>query len=118
MEHRGMTGALARSKLGPWTGLFTGAVAWFVDQQAGSGGDEWDCHFATPAWILGLAVVCGIVCALGGWTSWRARREAPEGQSAKARQVGGIVGAGAAAVFGLAIGFQTLAGLIVPACFR
>jgi hypothetical protein len=101
----------------PWAGLFAGAAGWFVHQQAGANANYWDCRWGGPLWTLGLALVCGAVVAAGGWLSWTSQRSLGEDATAT-RRFSGLVGAATAAIFLMAIAFQTLAGLIVPSCHR
>jgi uncharacterized membrane protein len=106
-----------RSALTPWAGVFLGAAAWFIHQQAGSGGDYWDCHLTGPFWSIGVGIVCGAIAVIGGVISWGSRRSAGEDRS-ETRRFSGIVGAASAGIFLMAILFQILASLIVPACAR
>jgi hypothetical protein len=102
----------------PWAGLFLGAAAWFLHHQAGSDANYWDCKVGGAGFTIGLGVACAVVAAGGGLISWRARK-LPEGPAAEQnRQFAAMVGAAGAAIFLLAIAFQTLAGALVPACLR
>lgn len=104
----------------PWAGLFLGAGGWFAHHQIASSIIDWDCTLGGPMLTVGLGAVFGVAAAAGGLVSWRAHRSlraAPRGPP-HTRSVGGAIGAGAAAVFLLAIFFQALAGVIVPACHR
>jgi hypothetical protein len=112
-----MTARAMRSALTPWAGLFLGAASWFLDQQAGAGANYWDCKLGGPLMLVSLAVVCGVVTIAGGLISWRARRIAGDDQ-AGTRRFSGVVGAASAGIFLLAIVFDTIASLIVPACAR
>jgi hypothetical protein len=99
----------------PWAGLFAGAAGWFIHQQGGANANYWDCRFGGPLWTLALGLVCGLVVIAGGWLSWASRRAAGEDAPAT-RRFSGLVGAATAAIFLMAIAFQTLASLIVPSC--
>jgi hypothetical protein len=115
-----MTGELDRGALAPWAGLFLGAAAWFGQHQTASDIIYWDCRLGGPLLTAGTALVAALVTAAGGWISWRAhaaRRGAVE-PPAHNRSVSGMIGAGSAGVFLLAIAFQGLAGVIVPVCHR
>ncbi|MCW2573919.1 MAG: hypothetical protein JWO88_3977 [Frankiales bacterium] len=112
-----MSPRLARSAWTPWAGLFAGATGWFIHQQAGAGANYWDCRFGGPLWTLLLTLACAALVAIGGWVSWTSQRTAGEDTSAT-RRFSGLVGASTAAIFLMAIGFQTLASLIVPSCLR
>jgi hypothetical protein len=101
----------------PWTGLFVGAAAWFAQHQAGSDVNFWDCRTGDGAFVVAVGVACTFATAAGGWVSWQAARP-PEADLAQNRGFARIVGALGAAIFLLAIAFQTLAGVLVPACHR
>ena len=110
----------ASSALAPWAGLFLGAAGWFAHHQIASSLIDWDCTLGGPLLTLGLGLVCGLVIAAGGLISWRVHRRlaaAPQ-DAPHNRNVSGMIGAGAAAVFLLAVVFQALSGVIVPACHR
>ena len=106
---------LDRHALRPWAGLFLGAAAWFVHHQAGSDTIYWDCQLGGPLLTAGLGLVCGLVTAVGGVVSWRARKETVG--VGNNRAFAGVVGAACAGIFLLTILFQSLIGFIVPACF-
>ena len=112
-----MTPQAKRSAWAPWAGLFAGAAGWFTHQTLGADANYWDCRLGGPVWAVALGLACAAVAALGGWTSWRARGTVGEDR-VETRDFSGLVGAATAAIFLLAIAFQTLAGLIVPACHR
>jgi hypothetical protein len=112
-----MTGRLQASALTPWAGLFLGAAAWFAHQQIGSAANIWNCRAAGGAFIVGVGLVCGLVALGGGLVSWMAH--VPQDDEARQnRNFARIVGMTGAGVFLLAIAFQTLAGVLVPACHR
>lgn len=114
-----MNAWIQRSTLAPWSGLFLGAAAWFAQHQAGSDLIYWDCRLGTPLLTAGLGLVCGLVTIVGGLLSWRAHRAMHSGEGVvQNRRVAGIIGAGAAGIFLLAIFFQSLIGFIVPTCLR
>jgi hypothetical protein len=108
---------LRASPLAPWAGFFVGMVAWFVHHQLGSDANFWDCHTGSGPFVVATGVVCGLVVIGGGLVSWWA--VAPDtGAEAQNRRFARAVGLAAAVVFLLAIAFQTLAGVLVPACHR
>jgi hypothetical protein len=104
----------------PWAGLLVGAAAWFAHHQSASSTIYWDCRLGGPLLTAGLGLLFGLATVAGGLLSWRVHRRcaAAEDPSAHNRSVAGMIGAGSAAVFLLAIVFQGLSGLIVPACHR
>ena len=108
---------LAASSFGPWAGLFVGAFAWFLHHQVGSDANNWDCHRANGAFVVGVGLVCALLALAGGLLSWVAR-PGEGADHAHARVFARIVWIAAAASFLLTISFQTLAGLLVPACLR
>ncbi|MDB5444747.1 MAG: hypothetical protein JWQ97_64 [Phenylobacterium sp.] len=115
-----MTGQIDRHALAPWAGLFLGAAAWFAHHQGASDLIYWDCRLGGPLLTAGTGLVAGLVTAAGGLISWRTHTAIRRAAEAPAhnRSVAGMIGAGSAAVFLLAIVFQSLAGVIVPACHR
>lgn len=102
----------------PWAGLLMGAAAWFAHHQAGSEVNYWDCRAGGPGFVIALGVACAATAVIGGMISWRARRRTEGVATAQNRQFAAMVGTAGAAVFLLAITFQTLAGALVPACLR
>ena len=111
-----MTGRAQSSALTPWAGLFLGAAAWFAHHQIGSDANIWNCHAAGGALVVGVGVACGLVTLGGGVVSWMAQVQHGDGR--QNRVFARIVGMTAAGIFLLAIAFQTLAGVLVPACHR
>ena len=105
------------SRVRPWSGLILGATGWFLDHQLGADLIFHDCRRGGPWLSGGLAIICGLLVVAGGAMSWTASRHAnlPTNQN---REFSGLVAAGAAALFLLAILLQTFAGFIVPACHR
>ena len=115
-----MTGQIDRHPLAPWAGLFLGAAAWIGHQQSAAAAIFWDCRLGGPLLTGGLGLLFGLIAALGGAVSWRAHKAASRAEDAPAhnRSVAGMIGAGAAGMFLLAIAFQSLTGFVVPACHR
>ena len=112
-----MSAPFRTSAVAPWTGLFVGAAAWFADHQIGSDGDYWDCKTLSGPYTVAVGVVCIAIAAAGGIASWRLRPEA-QAEEAQSRTFARIIGAGAAAIFVLAIAFGTWAGVLLPGCHR
>ena len=111
-----MTG-LRASPWTPWTGLFVGALAWFADQQISSAGDAWDCHVLGGPFVVAVGLVCIALTAAGGLASWGLRPQAPD-KDLQNRTFARMIGAGAAAIFILAIAFGTWAAVLLPGCQR
>jgi hypothetical protein len=108
---------LQTSALAPWAGLLLGAAAWFAHHQIGADSNIWDCRSAGGAFTIVVGLICGAITLGGGLISWVA--QAPEdGETRQNRGFARIVGMTGAAIFLLAIGLQTLAGVLVPACHR
>jgi hypothetical protein len=112
-----MSRPLRVSAWAPWAGMFAGAAGWFAHQTFGADANYWDCRFGGALWAVLLALACAAVAAAGGWISWTSRTSGGE-DTDETRRFSGVVGAATAAIFLMAIAFQTLAGLIVPACAR
>jgi hypothetical protein len=112
-----MSRPLRYSAWSPWAGLFAGAAGWFAHQTFGADANYWDCRLGGPLWAGGLGLACAALVAAGGWMSWISRLSGGE-DTPETRRFSGLVGAATAAIFLMAIAFQTLAGLIVPACAR
>jgi hypothetical protein len=111
-----MSGRLRTSPWTPWIGLLVGALAWFADQQISSAGDQWDCHALGGPFAVAVGLVCIAVTAAAGLASWRLRP--PLEAEPPNRTFARMVGAGAAAIFILAIAFGTWAGVVLPGCLR
>jgi hypothetical protein len=101
----------------PWIGLYLGVMGWFVDHQVGSDTIFHDCSKGGPQLTVGVGVACGLVVALGGGLSWTAGPASADA-SGQNRRFASLVGAGSAGLFLLAIIFQSMPGVILPACQR
>ncbi|MBC6982561.1 hypothetical protein [Caulobacter sp. 17J80-11] len=112
-----MTGPTWRTRLAPWAGLFAGPLAWWLHQQGMGALTFFDCDASTLATLLTGLVALLAVAAAGAWSWGAAARERLE-PARDVRRFAGLVSAGAAVVFGLAIAFQTLAGALIPECAR
>ncbi|MGE5537719.1 MAG: hypothetical protein ACM30I_03815 [Gemmatimonas sp.] len=101
-----------------WSGLFAGSAAWFTAQQAGA----WKV-FAECAdhrlWVIAINVIALAVALAGAALSWRVRR-VPDvtGLSAERLNFTGVLCAGIAVVFAMAIVLQGMAGMILSGCER
>ena len=111
---------LSASPLAPWAGLFLGAPAWFGQQQIATSTIYWDCRLGGPLLTAGLGAVAAAMAIAGGLVSWRIHKRlaaAPQ-EGPHSRSVAGVIGAGSAGVFLLAIFFQARSCVIVPPCNR
>jgi hypothetical protein len=112
-----MSTALQRSAITPWTGLGAGALAWIIDHQVGSWLSLGYCHMAGPWLTGGLGAVCIILILIGAGLTWSARRTDDHARGRpETRRFAVAVSMAGAALFGLAILYQSLPGFIVPAC--
>jgi hypothetical protein len=101
-------------------GLFAGAAAWALHQQAGyilAGGL---CRGTGPS-VLVLDVAVAAILAVGAWVSWMALRRRPgparDGPEAiRPRQFMATVALMGAALFGFAIALQIAAWLFLAPC--
>jgi uncharacterized membrane protein YbjE (DUF340 family) len=97
------------------SGLILGPVAWVTNQQVTSELTYAKCEAVSST----LVVVCGVVCACvaiaGLGLSWSARHRAPADSTTSFIAT---LGALAAAMFLLVIIAGTIAGLLLPGCFR
>jgi hypothetical protein len=99
----------------PWTGLFAGAAAWAVHHQLGADANMWSCTRANGAFAIATGLICLALAGAGGLVSWQSTTNDPASQYHRFARAVGLM---AAALFILALLFQTLAGAIVPACLR
>jgi hypothetical protein len=112
-----MNTRLQTSVLAPWAGLFLGAFGWFLHHQTASDANYFDCRQADGVFAVWTGILCAVIVAGGGLISWLAGRGQGDGRGQNHR-FGRLVGMAASAIFLLAVGFQTLAGVLVPACHR
>ncbi len=108
----------ALAALAPWAGLLTAPVAWYAHQQGSGGLVYFRCAASQPSINLLAGLVALAVTAAAGawsWTAWKRGSAAP---AMDLTRFTALVSVLAAAVFCLAIGFQTLAGLLIPSCAR
>lgn len=99
----------------PWSGLIGAFAGWALTHQVGSNTNFDRCHSTPllPMALLGLAGIAVIVT--GGWFSWTLYRRGP-GESGPRRFISGVA-MGAAAIFTMALVWQTLSSFIIPPCF-
>ncbi len=101
-----------------WTALAGPALAWFVSQQLGGQMARLACHAAGSALGPLASALALVVCAVAAALAWPFASAAGEDRRARADAFLAGLALGGAAVFALAIVFQSLATLIVPSCAR
>ena len=106
---------MQRSRWTPWIGLVAPPVAWAIHHQVGSDLVFYDCRLGAAALVAGVGLSLGLISAASGWISWSSRRD---GQGMEVRTLAAYIGAMSGAIFCLALAFQTLATLLLPACHR
>jgi len=65
-------------RFGKWAGLFSGSMAWGLEQQILSTTAYTSCPPGANVLATTVAVVCALVAIAGGLLSWRAMRALPE----------------------------------------
>lgn len=105
-----------RSRL--WIGFFAPGFAWFAFQQGLGAVERVACGHAGPPYgvLVGLAAL--LICLAAAQTARRDRGRRAETEAAPASRFIRRVTIGMAAIFGLAIAYQTAAVLLVPSCVR
>lgn len=108
-----MSAARATARIRLWICLFAPGLVWFVFQQGLGYLVRADCaHAGPPGLATGAAAL--LVCLAAGLAAEADRRR----ESAGLRSFLARLAIGLAAIFGLAIAFQTAAMLLVPPCAR
>jgi hypothetical protein len=102
----------------PWCAWIGGLLGWSVAQQFGSSAVQLDCRHAAASTLISGALGAAVVLlgAMASWPVWRAKADlAKPGGGTR----GFLAGTGllAAAIFLLAILFQTVSSFIIPRCF-
>jgi hypothetical protein len=108
---------LARSWIGPWAGLLAGMSGAGIQHQLLSDMLHFDCRRggAMPGLLVGAAALALI--ATGAWVSWRCAKDAaPRAASGATRRFVAHMGLMGAALFALLVCWQSLSGLVLPAC--
>jgi hypothetical protein len=98
----------------PWAGLVVATLAAGIVHQFGSEGVFDDCTLISPMPLLIVCVVGLVACVAAGWVSWTVARNPSEGP---ARKVAGVISAGMAALFVVAILLPMIAAVVLPPCF-
>jgi hypothetical protein len=104
---------LRHSPLAPWLGLTAPPVAWALHHQIGSDLIFHDCRLGeTPLFIV-LGAFMALICLASAVISWESR---PSTLGMGVRAFAAYLGTMTGALFFLALTFQTLATLMLPAC--
>jgi len=98
----------------PWAGLIGGALGWVLSHQIGSTLIQDQCRAGGPLTMALLGLLGLAIAAIGAFFSWRLWRRQDEAQATRTFLAG--LGLLAAALFSVAILFQTIAGFIIPRC--
>jgi hypothetical protein len=110
-----MRAHMQRSRWTPWIGLFAPPIAWAIHHQVGSDLVSYDCRIGETPLIALVGGVMALIALASGLISWISRRDGPR---AEIRTFAAYLGAMSGAVFFLALVFQTMATLMLPACQR
>lgn len=110
--------AVIGERMAPWWGFIAGPLVWWVHQRGIADWAYFECHaggltLRVVAWIVAAAVL--LLAAFPAWRLWRGW---PGRAEPDTRRFLALLSLGMAAIFLLAITFQTLAGVILPECFR
>ena len=101
-----------------WAGLVLSPLAWALHHQAGSDLIDADCHRVgnvIPVLIGCLALAVTIIGAFLSLGAWRSEHAEIEGSPVRFLAALSLMASG---LFGLTIGVQILAAILLPACYR
>ncbi|MDX3899231.1 MAG: hypothetical protein QHC40_01720 [Sphingobium sp.] len=106
------------NRLTPWAGWIGGLLGWVLSDQTGSDLAQFDCTRAHPLVMLLIGLVGAALAVAGAAFSLRAWRMAGATDQPGVGTRRFIAGTGifAAALFLMAILFQTMASLVIPQC--
>ena len=108
---------LHSSKLAPWAGLIAGTVAEIVHHQLLSDMLRFDCRLGGAAAGIGLGIPALLVIVAAVWLSWASARGGDsDAAHAQTRRFIAQVSTMMGALLAIAIVWQTMATMIVPAC--
>ena len=113
-----MTAASPASRLRPWAGWISSALAAGLNHQGLADAIYFRCDAGNPASALGLGLVTLVIAWAGALISWRGGPAAAATPEPQTRLFIAIVAVMMAALYSVTIMFQVLAGLIIPVCFR
>ena len=99
----------------PWSGLLGAVLGWGLAHQIGSNLDVEKCHAMSPLVALliglfGLSITTG-----GGFLSWRLYKRGEAGGGG--RHFVSLLGVLVAALFSVALVWQTISSFIIPRCY-
>jgi hypothetical protein len=104
--------AVTLSGLKPWAGLVAGMAAAGLQHQLISDAMHFDCRYGNADITVGIVALLLIAFgALVSWTSLRTHRD-----PASPRRFVAQMSLMAAVLFALMVGWQIMAGIILPAC--
>jgi hypothetical protein len=98
----------------PWAGLVAGMAGAGLQHQGISDSLHFDCHYGNADVAVGIAAL--VLIAVGALVSWTSVRSHPEPESA--RRFVANMSLMAAVFFAVMVGWQIMAGVILPACMR
>jgi hypothetical protein len=103
--------------LRPWSGLIAAGSGWYLHQQLVSEALHFDCRVTADGVGIAIGVAALLLVAVGALLSWRARPPgtATAGPAVMRRFIADL-SLLAAALAVLGIGFQILAGFLLPGC--
>ena len=96
----------------PWAGLVAGMAGAGLQHQGISDSMHFDCHYGNADVVVGIAAL--VLIAIGASLSWSAARSHPD--PASARRFVAHMSLMGAAFFAVMVGWQIMAGVILPAC--
>lgn len=96
----------------PWAGLVAGMAGAGLQHQGISDAMHFDCHYGNADVLVGFAAL--VLIAIGALVSWSALRDHRD--PASARRFVAHMSLMAAVFFAVMVGWQIMAGVILPAC--
>jgi len=102
-----------RSRFAPWAGLAAGMLAALAQHQGVGDTLHFRCGIDAEALDIGVGIGAWCLIAAGAWISWRALADSDD---APARAFASRLSLMAAGLFAVMVAWQTVAGLIEPAC--
>jgi hypothetical protein len=99
-------------ELKPWAGLIAGMLGAGLQHQLVSDGMHFDCRYGGTDIAVGVGAL--VLIALGALASWSALRAHPDKDST--RRFVAQMSLMAAGLFTVMVSWQTMAGVILPAC--